>query len=57
MKIKIRNRQYADRYTCIDIWNEYHVDDHTTEYGDMTQFYQGGYTFMAVAKEDYIILN
>lgn len=57
MKIKIRNRRFIDRYTCVDTWNEYFVDNRTTECGGMTQFYKGGYTFMAVANEDYVVLN
>lgn len=56
MKIVIRHRVFVDRHTCVDTWNEYHVSDKTTKYGDMTQFYKGRYPFMAVPNSDYKIL-
>lgn len=61
MKIKVRNRvggrMFSTEHTCIDTWNEYFVDNRVSRYGDMTQFYRGGYVFMAIPNDDYIIVK
>jgi len=40
------------QHSCIDAWNEYIVNNCTSEHGGMVQFYKGGYPFMALAKEN-----
>ncbi len=57
-KILLRNRIQQGDYKCIDLWNgEVWVDDYTTQQGELTQFYRGGYTLFMLAKSEYIYIN
>jgi len=57
-KIKLRNRIQIGNYKCVDLWNqEMWVDDYTTQQGELTQFYRGGYTLCMLAKSEYRYVN
>lgn len=57
-RIQLRNRVQMGDYKCMDLWDqEVWVDDHTTQQGELTQFYRGGYTLFMLAKSEYRYVN
>lgn len=58
MKIQIQTLTFISRYKCVDSWSKpIVVDDKTSEYGDMIQFYKGGYPYRAIPKNEYRIIK
>lgn len=54
MKILVRTRIRLDDFKVCDAWQPHFVDDQVLSYGEVTQFYKGGYTYRAFRNDEFI---